>query len=257
MKAGDPPWYLGGKSLGIPVLPSGWPFQILPYIEENSLLSIADWNVLKQQTISLYFCPSRRGPTQVGKETEPGYKNGLIDYASATPASTPDTGTAIVEFWQGKEFDPLDNGKYYGLIVRTRASRAARTKDATDGLSKTLLISEKFLPPGHYDGIGLPYGSDIKSFQGDDCGWSDGWDFDIIRTTGILPEQDYAVPGRYYYGNLYREPYLFGSAHVGVLHGVFGDGSVRTIEYSIDSVLFNRLGDRRDGNLIANWTGVN
>lgn len=254
---GDPLWYLGGKSVGIPELPVGWPFQILPYIEEGTLLSIQDWEVLKDQAIPIFFCPSRRGPTHNGKQTDSGYMNGLIDYASATPASNSDTGTAVTDFWKGAEFSIAQNAPYYGLVVRTASCRPTRFKDATDGLSHTLLVSEKFLPPAHYEGIGLPYGSDIKAFQGDDRGWSDGWDFDIVRTTGMPPEQDYIVPGRYYYANLWKEPFLFGSAHPGVMHGVFGDGSVRTIDFSVERVLFNRIGDRRDGNLITDWTGIN
>jgi hypothetical protein len=44
---------------------------------------------------------------------------------------------------------------------------------------------------------------------------------------------------------------------VGVIHSVFGDGAVRSIAYEIDRVLFNHLGDRRDGNILTEKIGVN
>ena len=37
------------------------------------------------------------------------------------------------------------------------------------------------------------------------------------------------------------------SAHPGGLNVVFGDGSVRTIQYGIDRVIWNALGHREDG----------
>src|SRR5262249_52395103 len=85
-------------------------------------------------------------------------------------------------------------------------------------------------------------------FEGDDRGWSDGWDYDIIRSTGIPPKQDYARPGSdYNNGTMWRESIMFGSAHRSGINAVFGDNSVRTISYEIDRDVFNKLGNRSDG----------
>jgi len=46
----------------------------------------------------------------------------------------------------------------------------------TDGTSKTILAGDKWVPTDLYAG-GL--------FAGDDRGWSDGWDFDTLRSTLI------------------------------------------------------------------------
>ena len=54
-------------------LPVGWPFQILPFIEEGNVLNEPDWERVKDMMFSFYFCPSRRGPTQNTQETDPGF----------------------------------------------------------------------------------------------------------------------------------------------------------------------------------------
>jgi hypothetical protein len=75
----------------------------------------------------------------------------------------------------------------------------------------------------------------------DDRGWTDGWDPDVMRSTGFKPEPDQNVES--------DVGYQFGSAHSNI-NCVFGDGSVRPINYSVDQILFNRLGDRMDGAVI-------
>ncbi len=47
-----------------------------------------------------------------------------------------------------------------------------------------------------------------------------------------------------------RDIVYFGSAHPGGFHGVFADGSVRTLNYDIDVVIFNGLGTRAGEELI-------
>jgi hypothetical protein len=44
--------------------------------------------------------------------------------------------------------------------------------------------------------------------------------------------------------------FMLGSAHSFGIHGLFGDGSVRPISYSVDRVVLNQLGNRDDGEVI-------
>jgi prepilin-type processing-associated H-X9-DG protein len=44
--------------------------------------------------------------------------------------------------------------------------------------------------------------------------------------------------------------FCLGSAHSFGVHGLFGDGSVRSINYEIDRLTLNRLGQRDDGEVI-------
>lgn len=262
----DNPWYSPTKRPSPDDLPVGWPFQILPFIEGNNILEDPDWERVKDQAPTLFYCPSRRGPTRNSNPDNAGYNNGLMDYASATPAqqledyATPPTSgqqdqQAMLDFWKGwmwavQRIDESRFPIYFGMVVRTGAQEIISFRSVTDGTSKTLLISEKFTPVDNYDGSGPNYKGQIKMFEGDDRGWSDGWDFDIVRSTGLPPRRDHEIPARYYNtGTSWREQIAFGSAHTHGIQGVYGDGSVNSIDYDIDRVVFNRLGDRRDGEL--------
>ncbi|WP_428306810.1 DUF1559 domain-containing protein [Lacipirellula sp.] len=139
-----------------------------------------------------------------------------------------------------------------GVIVRSNnCARCSTGKQETgfytrigfnqisDGSSNTLVISEKRLEPRLYEG-GAGH---------DDRGWSDGWDFDTLRTTICLPEsdQDYEPPaGSGTNPKAGAVAYSFGSAHAAGIAGGFADASVRTIGYGIDVVVFNYLGHRAD-----------
>jgi prepilin-type N-terminal cleavage/methylation domain-containing protein len=263
------PWYIPGKLPPVEDLPVGWAFQILPFIEEGAILNEPDWGKVKQMTPAFYYCPSRRGPTQNTKETDNGYRYGMMDYASATPAIFPDPPPAddnfdqqaMLDFWKGSDFklvkgNPLGPPLYLGMIVRTRSSNRITLTDVRDGTSKTLLISEKWLPPENYAGGGPFFNGQERKFVGDDRGWSDGWDYDIVRSTGILPKQDHDVRGFEYLGGLWKESITFGSAHGHGIHAVFGDNSVRTISYEIDRIVFNFLGHRVDGKVVDETTWV-
>ena len=89
-------------------------------------------------------------------------------------------------------------------------------------------------------------------------GWSDGWDFDILRSTGIAPARDYVCsPSQYSTGGLWREFIKFGSAHSSGMQAAFGDSSVRSISYDIDVKVFNSLGNRNDGQVVDASQWVN
>ena len=113
----------------------------------------------------------------------------------------------------------------------------------TDGTSKTILAGEKWVPVDYYGG---------SASAGDDRGWSDGWDFDGLRSTLIAPRSDSEGPFPAV-GAPDTDPlnYLFGAAHPGGMNVVFGDGSVSSISYDIDLETFNRLGNRADGEAIS------
>jgi prepilin-type processing-associated H-X9-DG protein len=112
------------------------------------------------------------------------------------------------------------------------SQKAMGFKGITDGTSNVLMISEKCLKPENY----------VVGDWHDDRGWSDGWDPDIIRTTAdeLVPDTKYRKTGT-------DVGYMFGSAHPGGVNALLADGSVRVIVYSVDRVMFDRLGNRQDG----------
>jgi uncharacterized protein DUF1559 len=102
-----------------------------------------------------------------------------------------------------------------------------------DGTSNTLLVAEKQLNPQAYSGD-----------WHDDQGWIDSWDPDTVRYTGFTPSSD-----KNYLTDSWQG-YRFGSAHTNGMLALFGDGSARFLPFSIDPTMFNRLGDRQDGQVV-------
>jgi prepilin-type N-terminal cleavage/methylation domain-containing protein/prepilin-type processing-associated H-X9-DG protein len=250
---GDCPWpYLGDTSPapggkrymtnGRPNGPAkqgmGWPFQILPFVEQQAVYDVGLWSDIEKIPITYYFCPSRRPPTR----QDPRY---LLDYAAATPGPSLDN---YVSLWGGDhgadvrwEIRSDQPNIYYGVIVRINwwwmdqefkgGSSPVTFADIRDGSSNTLVVGEKCLNPEEY----------WSGAWHDDRGWTDGWDPDTMRSTTYAPMHD----GR----NIPDIGYRFGSAHAGGINFAFADGSGRMISYTIDRNVFNWLGDRRDGHV--------
>jgi prepilin-type processing-associated H-X9-DG protein len=114
----------------------------------------------------------------------------------------------------------------------------------TDGTSKTLLIGEKWVYAPFHEG-GTPG-------QADDRGWTDGWDFDTMRSTLIRPIPDSTEPRP---NGQSTDPlnYVMGSSHSGGINVAFADASVSSIEYDINLETFNQLGNRLDGEVIEGY----
>ena len=245
---GTEPWHDQGDEKSIYGKGYGWMVQILPYVEDTALQNVSkgygagdrQLDLLVRKTpIPMYFCPSRRqNVVRVVPSSAEDCSQGcaLNDYAGATPANVLDTTRLSHEpwYWQGVSHGTVAPGKeYYGVITRTIASPACKSKDIIDGTSKTMVIGEKRLHANRYD---------LGDWH-DDIGWTDGWDPDIMRYTGYPPARDH-TPGSGQAGAL---GYHFGSAHVNGIHAVFADGHVQPINYSVDVVTFNAMGDRQDG----------
>jgi prepilin-type processing-associated H-X9-DG protein len=139
-----------------------------------------------------------------------------------------------------------------GLFVAD-SPRPTKMAKITDGTSKTVVIAEKYIRSDLYEG-GSP---------SDDTGWIDGWDSDIVRSSGVPPYQDSEVYERW--TGIPPNPgppwYVLsaGSAHNGGFNAVFADGSVHSISYNIDIYVFNSLGTRNgtsDGE-VSTTEGVN
>jgi prepilin-type processing-associated H-X9-DG protein len=264
----------------------GWMFQILPYLEEGAVANLYRTQLIERTVIPLYNCPSRRGPTLSQGSTP----RSLVDYAAAVAGPTrsdigatefnkylndpapdfpyftskqedfwgclpcaPDSARGIAgvktPFRNGQvifrgiiqrgDWDTTAPGQHLGFMTKMTFSKIS------DGASKTLLAADKWVPSAWHDGTGGVM---------DDRGWSDGWDFDGLRYTLLAPQQDssgIAPDGSNGAPQRRPEAYLFGSSHPGGFNAVFGDGSVRGLNYDVDIETFNRLGNRLDGETIT------
>ena len=229
--------------------PGGWMFNILPYLEQQSLHDMGtngDTNGINLRLatpLAAYHCPSRRAavacpnagncyfnanPTYVGRSDYAG-SGGDQGVSGATGPSSLSAGDAL----SGQGWINIaapTNGIFYLHSMTTMAS-------ITDGSSNTYLVGEKWCDPAHY--------LDVKTGW-DDQSWDCGWDQDTIRwsnnKTAFLPREDQEGAG---VGG------AFGSAHSNGFNMTFCDGSVQTISYSIDPQVHSYLGNREDNQPIS------
>jgi type II secretory pathway pseudopilin PulG len=178
----------------------------------------------------------------------------------ATPRSPPNNavydGVIVRSPWQylsgGTGIGPLKGQWATKVPTPTKPSRI------TDGLSKTFLIGEKYIRNDNYE----------AGLQSDDHGWAEGWDADQMRSAAFPPVQDsdsigwgplagyFEDRGSTQVNNLYNVLH-FGAAHSAGIQAVFADGSVHTVNYDIEPVLFNGLATRAGGETEDSSAAVN
>jgi prepilin-type N-terminal cleavage/methylation domain-containing protein/prepilin-type processing-associated H-X9-DG protein len=253
----------------------GWMFQILPYLEEGAVQNIYTDDQIKQTVIGLYNCPSRRAPA-----VRPGGVS-LVDYAGITAGpvrSDAGMATAIDDyfnaplnhyqecFWgnqilgtpampspsfaasgqqlvfrgifQRNDWQPSPGGGGIHLGFTHKCT----IQKITDGTSKTMLVAEKRVPTNHYEDAGI---------ASDNRGWADGWDYDQLRCT-IFPLAQDGMTADDIANQLFGAfQFQFGSAHSGGINAAMADGGVHFISYDIDREMFNRLGNKADGETVS------
>jgi prepilin-type N-terminal cleavage/methylation domain-containing protein/prepilin-type processing-associated H-X9-DG protein len=273
----------GGKPVETERMGLGWGYQILPFLEEQALHNLIDSTQMRATAVPLYNCPSRRSVTKGGadgnlvltdyaaamsctktasEQTEPvdvaTEYPGWTGFGNVYPCFSPGSGSAPLPLENTQGPAPNPNGVYDNVIVRSRffplsrnpftgklegkfmnTSRPVKIAQITDGTSKTMLIGEKYVRSDLY----------LGTTSSDDFGWTDGWDPDVMRSTGIPPLQDSsfdaltnpnAPPPM---GSAWWE-FHFGSAHSGGINCNFADGSVHSVSYDVDLNVFNALGTR-------------
>ena len=125
--------------------------------------------------------------------------------------------------------------------------------DILDGASNTYLFGEKYVPPDAYADKDISSTSCLSDC-GDAQGMYVGFDDDIARWVGPGNNADSLI------GETYRPMQdhpgvwnwlIYGSAHLTGFNVAMCDGSVHTINYSIDMETHRRLGNRADGQPIS------
>jgi prepilin-type N-terminal cleavage/methylation domain-containing protein/prepilin-type processing-associated H-X9-DG protein len=212
------PTYVGGQPvIGAPQN-AGWGFQVLPFLEADNVWrggqasnDLGRVLVAVGATQKAYYCPSRRAPQTV-TFSDNGYLGGMsVTHALCDYAASNLDGTGVV-----RQYKPVSSG------------------EITDGLSNTLMVSEKRLNRLH---LGQPQSNDY-------IGYTAGWENDVVRSTDEAPRPDYS-------GDDDGRDDLFGSSHPDRFNAVFADGSVRGISYSINPTVFSYLGNISDGQVIS------
>jgi prepilin-type N-terminal cleavage/methylation domain-containing protein/prepilin-type processing-associated H-X9-DG protein len=206
-----PPAYQNGQPLVGAQQSAGWGFQILPFLEATDVWKAGAATAIGTPN-KVFFCPSRRAPQTIT------YSDQYLP-----PLTGGDLTHALCDYaasnWEGT-----------GVVQQFRPTRFA---EITDGTSNTLLIGDKRL--------GL---RDLGDNQPDDNeGYTAGWDEDTIRRTDRAPAPDHRGPK--------TGEKRFGSSHPNGINAVFADGSVHSLSFSIDRIVFSYLGNKSDGQLIS------
>ena len=248
--------------------PGTWSFSILPYIEEESLYNVGSdgdpykctvdqkrkARALITTPVPIYYCPSRRSARKYpswalfGEATaKPANSLGITDDLIAkTDYAVNGGGTPMVAPWPGvspravrADFIWQRESEEGNGMVYERSE--VKLSEITDGSVYTILLGEKFVEPARYETTSL----------GDHHGMYIYY-WDTFRYAGdepeLLPLQD-ANLGNI---NIMRDVNSccnsrFGSAHPGGMHIAMCDGSIHSINYNINPVIYRQLGGRNDG----------
>ncbi|MEX0642993.1 MAG: DUF1559 domain-containing protein [Pirellulales bacterium] len=264
-----PPTFLVGNGWGT------WLMAIMPYLEEGNALALrqpelmfyAQTDQAVQSQVSVYLCPSRRAPPQIG-EVETRFGNSkqgaLADYAmcggdglwsdtfyySGGPRGSNGVGYPTHDV-DGPTF--VLNPAVPGLTSRLVSYRTFRKfKNITDGLSKTLLAGEKRVHPDHRGEWDWGDGS----FFNDNNSWSHA------RVVGDTRFQSPAKSSRIFpIASSPTDPSLntmaasirvFGSDHSsGTCQFALCDGSVQSFTPEANVLALGYLANIRDGNVAS------
>jgi prepilin-type N-terminal cleavage/methylation domain-containing protein/prepilin-type processing-associated H-X9-DG protein len=196
--------------------PGCWAFAILPYVEQENLFKAAPDNGTQGAPIKIYICPTRR-PAQAWDIPHPDPFLGPDrhdDGASRNPWSSTD----------------------YGANQRVIENRPTlwRISAITDGTSNTVLVAEKSM--------------DLRGYTSGSWYWNQP----VFSggSGGTARMGTYIYQDRIFSGFEFADHW--GSAHPSGFQVLFGDGSVRTISYTIRNTEFLKM-LTPDGGEVITW----
>jgi prepilin-type N-terminal cleavage/methylation domain-containing protein len=215
-----------GVPLVAPKQDWGWAYQLLPFIELESLWKLPSDTAVAAHAVRLYFCPTRRPPTFW---VMPGVQSGMPDGPRGQIDYAGNAGT-------DGNFPNGDYGGRNGLIVRrpdgqeSNPSTPVSLGRIPDGASNTLLLGER--------NVNVAKLGDYTQWD-ENNGYIDGYDWDTMRW-------GYEAPAPDRHDSSYYDR-RFGSSHPGGFNAALGDASVRLIRFTISLETFRRLCCRDDG----------
>jgi prepilin-type N-terminal cleavage/methylation domain-containing protein len=221
-----------------------WAVMILPFVEQQNLYE--QWDLTQeyylqapatvQTQVKIYYCPSRRAPDQLstqGDTPDNGKPAGITNYSGACSDYAACSGNFQYASWDDgvNANGPIVVGTYtISGTTLVKWDGIVPFAVITNGLSNTLLIGDKFVPPQNY-GLGGTKG-DGSIFNGDN-----EWGF--VRVAGpnyplaTGPKDTTASPAD-----------CFGSNHPGLCQFAICDGSVRALANTIDTATLSTLSVR-------------
>lgn len=252
--------------------PGGWAYSILPFLEEGAAHVIGKGlpesekrqRLMLQKThpLEVLHCPTRRPATlsygpeaSQNADTPPDGMVAKTDYAASGGSYSTAEGSPVGWF-AGPSLSCLQDYPNCGFGGYTADNISAyfdgavvprfpvELRQFSDGTSKTMLVAEKYLAFQFYNGSGTE--QTTNSCADNNCVFQ-GYDWDVIRWSNRAPNYQPVNDSQLFEACTVR----FGSAHVSGFHAVYADGSVHALEYGIDPLVWEFLGDRNDGEAVA------
>lgn len=199
-----------------------WTYHILPYIELDALYRSTNPSQVEATIIPVFYCPTRRLPKPPPR----------CDYAGniGTSSSTSNDNGIFVY-----------NGRPFRISIDM----------ILDGSSNTVLIGEKQVSFRYMATSGYCCDDNESPFV-------PGWDADVLRfgSATLAANQSSGPPGQDQHhpadlaNNNQLSSWRFGSRHVLSFNVIMGDHSVRRIRYNCDSLQFQNLCARNDGQAV-------
>ncbi|HWL07937.1 MAG TPA: DUF1559 domain-containing protein [Planctomicrobium sp.] len=229
--------------------------KLLPYVDQAPLFSKINFNLdiehtdnlplVRNQKIPVFICPS-----DPAGGARPNDNFALSNYSPSVGAQYMiNCATYPGNYFNTFAREPFTNSSAEVSGMFAMEAWGAKIRDVTDGTSNTILVGEI-----------VPMCSDHT-----DRGW---WNTSALwaATTGPI---NFAIdfdgcPGRSSipnprpspdcHGKTHRATAIaFKSLHTGGAHFVLADGAVRFISENIDYANYQRLGDRRDGQVVGEF----
>ena len=226
----------------------GWAYQILPYIDQQAVHRTVNINTpavgdatVAATPIKIYFCPARNNDRviNIGQRSI-----AMIDYAgnagnyvfvnNGQPSDRPGTRN-------------FPHNGVFGFVGNQRVApgpdQPLRLSQIDDGLSETLMVAEKR--------INRIFLGSLQ--EGDQFGYTSGFDTDTVRSSfGTFFNSVNLIEkvGQDWYQT--QDPVRdgFGSAHTNTFNALFCDGSMRSVRYDVDPVVWDRVCARNDGQIV-------
>ena len=216
-----------------------WRYQILPYVEQESLYYTISVSTVYATPVKIFYCPTRRPPAEYGGSAKSDYNgNAGSQFTNGTPLNNVvDSGSGTID----------------GVVVRANVPQISLTA-ITDGTSNTIMVCEKWLNPHQWGNDG-----------GDNEAWVNaGWDEDVVRIGGgtftytnpitgksetipRTPQPDYLAPNPSS-GAIWNQQ--FGSSHPDGVNTLMCDASVRMVPFTVSEQVWLAACTRNGGETI-------
>ncbi len=242
--------------------PGSWIYNILPFTEFQgvhdmghdgqqytiSSTKTTGTSQAQQQIIAIAMCPTRRAATLYPNTSAPYqvYNSVAVPMANRTDYAM-NGGTAQLTWGQGPTSasaykagynTPSSPGAGFNTSLVTSCNGMGyqgselSDRDVRDGVANTYLVGEKYLAPDNY-GSGSDAGDNVSMFVAGDVQRYCWAVYQPLQDTrGVVDSS------------------RFGSPHFTSFNVSMADGSLRTINYSINLAVHQTLSCRNDGNIV-------